>query len=47
MTVDKDNGVLCTQWVDSKVVQVIRTKINTQIGEVLWQQGPKEGATVP
>ena len=44
MAVDEDNGILCLQWVDSKVVQVISTKINTQIGEVLRQQGSKKEA---
>jgi len=42
MAVDDANGIMCLQWVDSKVVQVVTTKVNTSVGEVLRQQGSQK-----
>jgi len=42
LAVDKTNGVLCTQWVDSKVVQCVTTKLNAKIGEVERREGQKK-----
>jgi len=42
LMVDKTNGVLCAQWVDSKVVQCISTKINTKVGVVSHQTGQQK-----
>ena len=42
IAIDKANGVLCLQWVDSKVVQCVTTKVNTRVGSVGRQQGTKK-----
>jgi len=44
LAVDKINGVLCTQWVDSRVVQCVTTKLNSNIGEVERREGQKKQA---
>jgi len=44
MAVDEANGIICVQWVDSKVVQVVSTKMNAMIGEVHRQQGSRREA---
>ena len=42
LMVDKVNGVLCVQWVDSKVVQCVSTKMNAKIGVVGRQVAHKK-----
>jgi len=44
LAVDTVNGVLCAQWVDSKVVQCCTTKVNTAVGVVSRQVSTQKEA---
>jgi Transposase IS4 len=42
LTVDKDNRVMCAQWVDSKVVNCVSSILSSEIQEVHRQVGSKK-----
>ena len=42
LAVDKANGVLCAQWVDSRAVQCIASKPNANVGEAERREGQKK-----
>jgi Transposase IS4 len=41
-SVDKDNKILCAQWVDSKVVNVVSSILSFEISKVHQQIGSKK-----